>query len=577
MNMDKLIQCRICLVENVRMYVVANKNLQETYKKLTDVPFVTKDRRPLLACYFCYTKLKQSWRLQRKCLEAEEWFTQVLSEDCEASPQLNQEKLKFSGYGISPIKHVSIYDEFEIENVTIKEELPDDCEEQDASGKQKEDYQKDSEKTFQERPSVSVKIEVEDSNAPTNDSNREDIPPKQSQLPPQYTSVVDLKIEVQEDTPTQIPESEDSTKISEQDPIDFTPFLDLKIEVEEEQGTAPRQFPEPEYIVPQHSMMEFNTEVEQDMAKKQAEMAKRTLGMKKQKLDERRTIPEHTITTQHMVTKAAAKMLPNLQTPMSEPVSIFLKPFPDDNPEGNCAMDNAQMGHYLDSSFSNDFSSKMLSVQLYNCEQCQRSFSDPNDFKKHIHEHANVSGDEEDADKPYKCSQCDRRFILKKSLKSHIRIHTGEKPFKCEICLRSYSNRDDLLQHYRMHRVSRPHRCDYCQRGFRSKHILISHIRVHTGEKPFKCDECQRCFSAASNLTRHMRVHTSEKPHKCDICARSFNEKSHLTRHVRSHTGERPFKCEICRRGFSDKSNMQRHVRRHKGEKSCKIVFKKND
>ncbi|KAJ8706475.1 hypothetical protein PYW07_012553 [Mythimna separata] len=337
MNVNKLIKCRICLVENVRMYVVANKNLQETYRKLTDVPFVTKDRRPLLACYFCYTKLKQSWRLQRKCLEAEQWFAEVLTEDYEENPQLYKDQLQFSGFVISPVKHVSIYDECQIENVTIKEELPDVCEAQDAA-KQREDYQNASD---QARPLVKVKIEVAEEQEDAQDvSEREDIPSKHSQTNSEhYTPIVDLKIEVEE-TQTQVSEREDvPRKSSDQDPIDCTPFLDVKIEVQEDE---PTRYSEPEYIVPQHSMMELQNEDEQ-------EMSRRVLGVK-QKLDERRTIPEHTITTQHMRNEqATSNVIPNTQNHMPDPGTMFIKPFPQVNSNIN---NTEMMGHYLGNSYA---------------------------------------------------------------------------------------------------------------------------------------------------------------------------------------------------------------------------------
>ena len=36
--MEKRQMCRICLVENVRMYVVTNKDMQDLYEKLADIP-----------------------------------------------------------------------------------------------------------------------------------------------------------------------------------------------------------------------------------------------------------------------------------------------------------------------------------------------------------------------------------------------------------------------------------------------------------------------------------------------------------------------------------------------------------
>ena len=38
---EKRQMCRICLVEDVRMYVVTNKDMQDLYAKLTDIPVST--------------------------------------------------------------------------------------------------------------------------------------------------------------------------------------------------------------------------------------------------------------------------------------------------------------------------------------------------------------------------------------------------------------------------------------------------------------------------------------------------------------------------------------------------------
>ncbi|KAJ8706555.1 hypothetical protein PYW07_012633 [Mythimna separata] len=129
--MEKLSMCRICLVENVRMCVVTDKSLQETYEKLTDVPFVTEDRKPMLACSFCCTRLKQCCQLQRKCVEAEELLAQMLSEDYEQKP-LTIENLGFvSSFITSPVTHISIGADCQIGSDAIKQELPAVCEEQD--------------------------------------------------------------------------------------------------------------------------------------------------------------------------------------------------------------------------------------------------------------------------------------------------------------------------------------------------------------------------------------------------------------------------------------------------------------
>ncbi|KAJ8706480.1 hypothetical protein PYW07_012558 [Mythimna separata] len=122
--MEKLLMCRICLVENVRMSAVANKNLQEMYETLTDVPLVTEDRRPIHACYFCYSKLKQCFRFKTKCLEAEELFTQMLK-SCEQKPSLRRANSEYMGGLVTTaIENINILDDGQAVSGVIEVEVP---------------------------------------------------------------------------------------------------------------------------------------------------------------------------------------------------------------------------------------------------------------------------------------------------------------------------------------------------------------------------------------------------------------------------------------------------------------------
>ncbi|KAJ8705094.1 hypothetical protein PYW08_012414 [Mythimna loreyi] len=147
--MEKLPMCRLCLAQNVRMYVVVNKDLHELYERLTDNPFVTGDSRPMLACFICCTKLKQCCQLQRKCLEAEERLAQMMNEDYELnSPFIKEIEDQFgccTGLTLSPMEHVSIQsdDGCQTECDPIKEELPDVCERLDDVFEPKEEDQSD--------------------------------------------------------------------------------------------------------------------------------------------------------------------------------------------------------------------------------------------------------------------------------------------------------------------------------------------------------------------------------------------------------------------------------------------------
>ncbi|KAJ8705011.1 hypothetical protein PYW08_012331 [Mythimna loreyi] len=118
--MEKLPMCRICLVKNVRMYIVVGKHMQDLYELLTDVPFITEDTRPALACYFCYAKLKQCCRLQQQCREAEELFAEMMNEP---NPSINRGQLEwFNGYVKTPVEIISTENFDQMEHVAIKEE-----------------------------------------------------------------------------------------------------------------------------------------------------------------------------------------------------------------------------------------------------------------------------------------------------------------------------------------------------------------------------------------------------------------------------------------------------------------------
>ncbi|KAJ8706464.1 hypothetical protein PYW07_012542 [Mythimna separata] len=120
--MEKLPMCRICLVENVRMYAVVEKNIQDVYESLTHFSFITEDSRPTLACVFCYAKLKQCCQLQRQCLQAEQLFAQMINE---AYPSINQDQSKvFNAFVKTEVVNISIDGVVQMEHVAIKEEVP---------------------------------------------------------------------------------------------------------------------------------------------------------------------------------------------------------------------------------------------------------------------------------------------------------------------------------------------------------------------------------------------------------------------------------------------------------------------
>ncbi|KAJ8705083.1 hypothetical protein PYW08_012403 [Mythimna loreyi] len=536
--MEKLQICRICLVENVRMYIVNDKDLQELYETLTDIPFVTEDRRPMLACVFCFAKLKQCCQLQRKCLEAEKLFAQMLNEP---STSVNPAQLKsFSGVVVTPVDDIGT-----IERIAVKEELPDVCERLDDVVEPKVEH-------------FEYELELEPLNNRYN--NAEHVPAQPSEPGLEYdVPLVEIKTEVEEEqeVPRKKRRVSDTTQLelenvnrsySEDIPAQqfqpeaekFVPLVEIKIEVEEEQ--------------------EVPTKKRRASDATRADVANKKLRIQGNEL-------ENVTTESQKKNKPDAGIIQNAintQEPQDN-ICIFDTTL---DPSGRAhAGEKPFKCVYCESCFSQK---NLLTRHMrthtgerpYKCEQCQHCFSQKHQLTLHIRTHT--------GEKPYKCEQCGLCFSHKTTLTCHIRTHTGEKPYKCEVCQLCFGRKSDLTRHIRTHTGEKPYKCQECELCFSQNSQLISHMRTHTGVKPYKCEECQSCFSVKSHLTTHMRKHTGEKPYKCEICQLCFSQSGSLVSHMRTHTGEKPYKCEECQRCFSVKSHLIDHTRTHTGERPYK-------
>ncbi|KAJ8706881.1 hypothetical protein PYW07_012959 [Mythimna separata] len=282
--MEKLPMCRICLVENVRMYLVDDKDLHELYETLTDIPFVTEDRRPMLACFLCFAKLKQCCQLQRKCLEAEELFAQMMNEP---NTSVNRGQLKFlSRLTVTPVENNSILDVSHIESIAVKEELPAVCERLDDVIEPEEEQlgghlypeniktenldventstlqysESDSE---EDMPLTRFKIEAKEQEVPSKKrgasdttqlellnnsySDAEDIPAQQSKPCPEYdVPMIKIKTEVKEELEVELELLNNSYSDAEDIPAQQSkpspeydvPLIKIKTEVKEEQEAS---------------------------------------------------------------------------------------------------------------------------------------------------------------------------------------------------------------------------------------------------------------------------------------------------------------------------------------------------
>ncbi|KAJ8705103.1 hypothetical protein PYW08_012423 [Mythimna loreyi] len=536
--MEKLSMCRVCLAQDVRMFVVVNKNLQELYERLTGSAFVTGDSRPMLACFICCTKLKQCCQLQRKCLEAEERLTQMMNEDYELNPPINQDHFRrCNKLTISPMVHVSIEsdDACQTECDPIKEELPDVCERLDDVIEPEEEHQSDD-----------VKLE----NLYNSCSDTEDIP----------------------------------AQPSDSDSKDYIPLIEIKTDVEVEQKVSRKK----------RSASDTTRAAAANKRKLhiQGRLLEDVITENQKKNEESDT----------RVALNTSNYIPKFIEPLTDTAPRVNISAIETALETNCynniknrnlkkpytrirrgvalyKCDICQHSFYKKENLMKHIRTH-TGEKPYKCEQCQRSFSQKGNLTNHNRSHT--------GEKPYKCEECQCSFSRKSYLISHTRTHTGEKPYKCEECQRCFSEKGSLKRHVYAHTGEKPYKCDECQRSFSRKHDLTNHIRTHTGDepykckecrrsfsmkcslishicsdKPYKCEECQRCFSQKGHLTKHIRTHAGVKPYKCKECQLRFRQKSDLTNHIHTHTEEKPYKCEECQRCFSQKSTLIGHIRTH--------------
>ena len=115
------------------------------------------------------------------------------------------------------------------------------------------------------------------------------------------------------------------------------------------------------------------------------------------------------------------------------------------------------------------------------CQICHHIFSDSTRLKYHMKVHTG-------ANKRYECEICSKTFTELRSLKEHKVIHDPSRKFNCQHCQKDFSQKNHLRYHLASkHGVSvgeTSHDCDVCKKKFAFAFQLKKHHDlVHKGVK----------------------------------------------------------------------------------------------
>uniref|UniRef100_A0A3B3CRY4 G-patch domain and ankyrin repeats 1 n=1 Tax=Oryzias melastigma TaxID=30732 RepID=A0A3B3CRY4_ORYME len=165
------------------------------------------------------------------------------------------------------------------------------------------------------------------------------------------------------------------------------------------------------------------------------------------------------------------------------------------------------------------------------------------------------------------CPICvNRRFKGSNKLARHMRAHTKEKPFTCPVCDMTFSQSYHMTRHVRNQHGHGKHICSKLHR--KTHYALKKHEQGHKAEQYF-CSLCQKRFLKLSHYKRHILVH-SRRESRCPHCDNVFLQLTAFKYHLRTHTEERPYQCICCIESFVEKEDLEQHCLKHRTFKKQK-------
>ncbi|GBN31221.1 Zinc finger protein Xfin [Araneus ventricosus] len=176
-------------------------------------------------------------------------------------------------------------------------------------------------------------------------------------------------------------------------------------------------------------------------------------------------------------------------------------------------------------------------------------------------------------DMPYNCELCNKNFTNENDLKHHNVLHTEKKPHICVLCLKNFDEKRELEAHVCKYDNNekkstlsqalkgnkvKVYICSVCLKSFTYYYGFQLHMFEHTKEN--ECKTCGKRFFTVSSLEAH-RLQSHKPPmHPCIVCKAKFANKNDLIAHCLSHLGSGEyFICGSCKQCFKGREDLQKH------------------
>ncbi|XP_061572514.1 zinc finger protein 429 isoform X3 [Cololabis saira] len=209
------------------------------------------------------------------------------------------------------------------------------------------------------------------------------------------------------------------------------------------------------------------------------------------------------------------------------------------------------------------------------CKDCGLKFTDLDDYKTHLHQHAleeeeaplrddgtpaaavDVGGNgDEDMGTADECAESGLAATKSEMIQS-ISTDSMKNPprnfYSCEVCGKVYMYRVSFEKHKKLHddpplketsqrasqaEINLPkYECPDCGLSFIRKTRLIGHLRAHRRRGQFKpkCDQCNKYFISIKTWLAHVDMH-NQKRFWCLSCAHGYVDETSLDKHLQNHS-----------------------------------------